>query len=116
VAEHSIWDEWRETNDKIEKLFAEIRGLQKRERELAGQLHGIFAVRQNGAQLTRRESEVLDALCGPPMLTNKEIAAKLNISERGIKFHVTALLAKYGVRYRQDLVIRCLKLREGDKT
>jgi len=38
-------------------------------------------------------------------LSNKEIAAKLNMSERTAKFHVSNLLAKYGVRRRADLIL-----------
>jgi DNA-binding CsgD family transcriptional regulator len=53
-------------------------------------------------KLTRREEEVL---CGVMRsLANKEIAASLNLSERTIKFHVSALLAKFRVRGRMELV------------
>ena len=55
------------------------------------------------ARLSRREKEVLDALL--ENLSNKEIAAKLNMSERTAKFHVSNLLAKYGVRRRADLIL-----------
>ncbi len=54
-------------------------------------------------RLSRREKEVLDALL--ENLSNKEIAAKLNMSERTAKFHVSNLLAKYGVRRRADLIL-----------
>lgn len=55
------------------------------------------------ARLSRREKEVLDSLL--ENLSNKEIAAKLNMSERTAKFHVSNLLAKYGVRRRADLIL-----------
>jgi DNA-binding NarL/FixJ family response regulator len=55
------------------------------------------------AHLSRREREVLDALL--ENLSNKEIASKLNMSERTAKFHVSNLLAKYGVRRRADLIL-----------
>jgi len=45
--------------------------------------------------LTQRQNEVL--ACIAQNLCNKEIAAKLNISERTVKFHVSALLKKYHV-------------------
>lgn len=54
-------------------------------------------------RLSPREREVLDALLGN--LSNKEIASKLNMSERTAKFHVSNLLAKYGVRRRADLIL-----------
>jgi Bacterial regulatory proteins, luxR family len=38
-------------------------------------------------------------------LSNKEIAAKLNVSVRTIKFHVSSLLEKFDVRGRVDLML-----------
>lgn len=55
------------------------------------------------ASISRREREILDSLL--ENLSNKEIASKLNISERTVKFHVSNLLAKYGVRRRADLIL-----------
>ena len=60
----------------------------------------------SGARLSRREKEVLDALL--ENLSNKEIASRLNMSERTAKFHVSNLLAKYGVRRRADLILLTL--------
>jgi DNA-binding NarL/FixJ family response regulator len=56
------------------------------------------------AELSRREREVMDALL--ENLANKEIAARLNVSERTVKFHVSRILAKYGVQRRADLILR----------
>ncbi len=53
--------------------------------------------------LSRREQEVLDSLL--ENLANKEIASKLNIAERTVKFHVSNLLSKFGVRRRADLIL-----------
>ena len=53
--------------------------------------------------LSRREQEVLDSLL--ENLVNKEIATKLDISERTVKFHVSNLLRKFGVRRRADLIL-----------
>lgn len=55
-------------------------------------------------ELSRREREVLEALL--ENLSNKEIAARLYISERTAKFHVANLLAKFGVRRRGDLILQ----------
>ena len=49
-------------------------------------------------RLSPREKDVLD--CVVRNLANKEIAVRLNISERTVKFHVSALLAKFKVRDR----------------
>ena len=53
--------------------------------------------------LSRREREVLQAVLDN--LSNKEIAGQLNISERTAKFHVSNLLAKFGVQRRADLIV-----------
>ncbi len=53
--------------------------------------------------LSRREQEVLEALLENQ--SNKEIANKLNIAERTVKFHVSNLLNKFGVRRRADLIL-----------
>ena len=54
-----------------------------------------------GVKVSRREQEVLGGVL--QNLTNKEIATKLNVSERTVKFHVSSLLAKYGVASRAGL-------------
>lgn len=48
--------------------------------------------------LSKREREVLEALCGG--LTNKEIARRLNLSEPTIKLHVKTLYRRLGVANR----------------
>ena len=52
--------------------------------------------------LTRREQEVLQMLAAG--LANKEIAAKLAISDHTVKFHVASILGKLGVSTRTDAV------------
>jgi len=49
-------------------------------------------------KISPREREVLDGVL--QNLANKEIACKLNVSERTVKFHVSSLLAKFGVTDR----------------
>lgn len=53
--------------------------------------------------LTPREREILDDLL--QNLSNKEIARKRRISDRTAKFHVSNVLAKYGVKRRADLLL-----------
>lgn len=65
---------------------------------------------ETSAELSRREQEVLDSLL--ENLANKEIATKLNISERTVKFHVSNLLSKFGVRRRADLILLCYQRRQ----
>ena len=67
---------------------------------LAKTAHGGIS---SGARLSRREKEVIQGLLDN--LSNKEIASRLNISERTVKFHVSNILQKYGVRRRADLIV-----------
>jgi DNA-binding CsgD family transcriptional regulator len=53
-------------------------------------------------RLTAREREVLD--CVVRALSNKQIAVRLNVSERTVKFHVSALLSKFNVSDRFGLI------------
>jgi DNA-binding NarL/FixJ family response regulator len=60
-------------------------------------------VKARPRRLSPREREVLECLL--ENLSNKEIARRLNISERTAKFHVSNLLAKFDVRRRVDLIM-----------
>lgn len=57
-----------------------------------------------GDELTPRELEVLQHLSAG--LANKEIAAKLSISDHTVKFHVNAILGKLGASTRTEAVVR----------
>lgn len=62
---------------------------------------------------TRQRTIFMDIHHG---LTNKEIADKLSISERTVKFHVSSLLYVFGVRSRIDLALLATKFDySGDK-
>lgn len=71
--------------------------------------HGRRLKVETGTQLSPREEEVLEQLLDN--LANKEIAGKFNISERTVKFHVSNLLVKFGVRRRADLILLCYQRR-----
>ena len=45
-------------------------------------------------------------------LSEDEIGAQLGISERTVKFHVSNLLSKFGVRRRADLILLCYQSRQ----
>jgi DNA-binding CsgD family transcriptional regulator len=55
----------------------------------------------SSVKVTRREGQVLSGIMRT--LANKEIADSLHVSERTVKFHVSSLLTKYGVRGRMAL-------------
>jgi DNA-binding CsgD family transcriptional regulator len=54
--------------------------------------------------LSRRQYQVLSAIAKD--LSNKEIAAKLSLSESTVKFHVSAMLEKFRVRTRMGLLMK----------
>ncbi len=61
-----------------------------------------------GDVLTKREAEVLVLLAEG--LSNKQIAAKLGISEHTAKFHVNSILQKMNAQKRVEAVVRAAKL------
>lgn len=58
--------------------------------------------------LTPREAEVLTLIAEG--LPNKTVAARLNISEHTVKFHVNAILTKLGAQSRTEAVVRATRL------
>lgn len=56
------------------------------------------------ASLSPRQKEVLHSVLSNR--ANKEIACKLNITVRTVKFHVSTLLSKFGVETRSELARR----------
>ena len=57
--------------------------------------------------LSRREAQV--ALCCAEGLTNSEIAERLSITEQTVKFHLSRVFEKFGVRRRGELISRLLR-------
>ena len=62
------------------------------------------AAREPGPSLTPREQTVLEHVARG--LGNKQIAARLGISERTVKFHVSSVFAKLGAGNRTEAVTR----------
>jgi DNA-binding CsgD family transcriptional regulator len=56
------------------------------------------------ASLSPRQREVLHSVINNR--ANKEIASKLNITVRTVKFHISTLLSKFGVESRSELARR----------
>jgi DNA-binding NarL/FixJ family response regulator len=57
--------------------------------------------------LTPREREVLQVLAEG--LSNKAIAARLQISEHTVKFHLASICGKLGAENRTDAVLRGIR-------
>jgi len=60
--------------------------------------------------LTRREKEVFELLI--LNMTTREIAKKLNISEKTVRNHISNAMQKLGVKGRAGAVVELLKLNE----
>ncbi len=58
--------------------------------------------------LTPREMEVINLIAEG--LPNKNIAARLGISEHTVKFHVNAILTKLGAQSRTEAVVRATRM------
>lgn len=62
------------------------------------------------AILTKREKEIFDYLITNK--TTKQIAEKLNISEKTVRNHISNVMQKLGVKGRACAVIELIKLNE----
>lgn len=58
----------------------------------------------DGAEMTRRQHQVFSGL--QRGLSNKEIGQEINISERTVKFHVSAILEKLDLHSRTQIAQR----------
>jgi two-component system NarL family response regulator len=85
-----------------EEIISAIRSVSRRERYLPEELKQKLALRAATATLTRRETEVLELLrLG---VTNKEIAATLDVAPGTVKTHVRVILTKLGAMSRTEAV------------
>jgi DNA-binding CsgD family transcriptional regulator len=86
----------------VERIFAE-RLIARAEELLA---EGRCA--SSATQLSPRQQQILQSvICNRE---NKEIASKLNITVRTVKFHISSLLSKFGVDNRTDLARRAASM------
>ena len=80
-------------NALVERLVARAEELLEQGRAVSGP-----------SSLSGRQREVLRSVM--ENLANKEIASKLNITVRTVKFHISTLLSKFGVESRSELARR----------
>ncbi len=82
--------------------------LVKRFQERAKELLEEGRIVSNPASLSPRQSEILHSVIRNQ--ANKEIACKLNITVRTVKFHISSLLSKFRVDNRTELARRAAGL------
>ena len=91
------------------EIVAAVRAVAQGESFLDSRLAGRVATRlARGPSLSLREREVLDLLAEG--LSNKEIAARLSVVERTVKFHVSSLMSKLEADNRTHVVTRALAI------
>jgi DNA-binding NarL/FixJ family response regulator len=64
-------------------------------------------------QLTRREREILDHIARGQ--DNLQIAAHLELSEKTVRNHITAIFAKIGVENRGQAIVQAREAGLGDE-
>ena len=90
----------------VAALFAASAGLVAMPAELSSRVTSL-GTQGEVEPLTPRELEALEMLAEG--LSNKQIAARLHISEHTVKFHVNAILSKLHAGTRTEAVIRGIR-------
>ncbi len=113
-AEDDLRESLRELQSLGARSAAAIIARRLRERGARGvRLGPRAATRENPAQLTPRELEVLELLTHGDR--NADIAAKLFISEKTVDHHVSAILRKLEVRSRAQAAAEAVRLGIAEK-
>jgi two-component system, NarL family, response regulator len=90
-----------------EELCESIRAVHRGSKRISPEVGAKLAELVNSDELSERELEVLQAMTEGH--SNREIAAKLFISESTVKFHISAIFGKLKVNDRTQAVITALK-------
>lgn len=104
-----------DADDVLSAIYAAYDGLVLLSTATADSLAGVFGDQlaevddELSEEITSRETEVLRMLAEG--LVNKDIAARLGISEHTIKFHISSILDKLGASTRTEAVT--LGIRRG---
>ncbi len=86
----------------IEEIARAIHAVARGERYLDSRVATRVAALSRAPRLSKREREVLKLIADG--LSNKEIGAALKVTERTVKFHVTAIFNKLGAENRAQAV------------
>jgi len=104
-----------DADDVLSAIYAAYDGLVLLSTAIADSLAGVFGDQlaevddELSEEITSRETEVLRMLAEG--LVNKDIAARLGISEHTVKFHISSILDKLGASTRTEAVT--LGIRRG---
>jgi two-component system NarL family response regulator len=90
-----------------EEILAAIRAVHAGQRRIPAEVGTRLAERMSGLELSGREQQVLELVVKGQ--SNKEIAARLDITEATVKGHVTNILSKLGVTDRTQAAITALR-------
>jgi DNA-binding NarL/FixJ family response regulator len=96
-------------SDNYTDVVKAIRTLAAGHKSISPLVQKMLAERPSPTTLSDRQMEVLSAMCRG--LTNADIAKMLGISPDGVKFHITAILAKLGAANRSEAVAIALQNR-----
>ena len=96
-------------SDSYADVVKSIRALAAGHKSISRVVQKMLAERQSPTTLSERQMEVLSAMCRG--LTNADIAKMLGITPDGVKFHITAILAKLDAANRSEAVAIALKNR-----
>jgi DNA-binding NarL/FixJ family response regulator len=90
-----------------DEILAAIRAVHAGQRRIPAEVGTRLAERMSGLELSGREQQVLELVVKGQ--SNKEIAARLDITEATVKGHVTNILSKLGVTDRTQAAITALR-------
>ena len=96
-------------SDSYADVVKAIRAIAAGHKSISRVVQKMLAERQSSTPLSERQMEVLSAMCRG--LTNADIAKMLGITPDGVKFHITAILAKLDAANRSEAVAIALKNR-----
>jgi FixJ family two-component response regulator len=96
-----------------QKLLDAIRRGIERDRRRLDEAKQMTLLRQRFDSLSAREREVMNLVAGGHL--NKQIAARIGLSEVTVKGHRGRIMLKLGARSLADLVRMSDRLRDGDK-
>lgn len=97
------WQELVRVRKEIDSLQKRLQKAHTQERCLVESCQQWLTANP-GARPSRAEAVVLNTLLQNPELHNKQLASKLNLSIRTIKWHLSALMKKFKVESRHELV------------